>query len=147
MADSVQLPHLCLFKVTTLNGVAYLSAVYTRPKKQLIVSQVNNTTSGPDAGIAGLNVITNLTPQYITMTNGALYCEGSSDGWIRLQSGLNGGTLTVDDTTFATSLGASRTFFRSEGWSSGKLVLNNTILHTKSLWSVHRGSHGDNIYR
>ena len=92
--------------------------------------QVKNTGFGSDTGIYGLGIITNLTPQYVRLTNGALYSEGANEGWVRVNSIVNGAALTINNTTFATSSGASRTFVRDEGWTSGSLIMNGTILQT-----------------
>lgn len=92
--------------------------------------QVKNTSLHVDGGFSGFNALTNVIPEILKLKDGAVYAEGSSDGFLRLQSGMNGYALAIQNVAFTTSLGVSRVAITDEGWSSGTMSVQGSIFHT-----------------
>jgi hypothetical protein len=137
--------------VLTINGY-YSEKVVTpiggwfAPQVSIRYFQLNSPGTNTDTGIGGLTSSTG-----VTLQDGVGYSDASTNGWVRLQSAMNGATFTIQNTAFATSLLASRTVLMDEGWSSGTMVFNGNIVHSSQYGSgisvpsgiTYTGDHND----
>jgi hypothetical protein len=92
--------------------------------------QTKNTGLTSDVGMINFTAAPLLTPQSVTLSDGAAYSEGSTDAILRLQAVMNGVNLTLRNVALTTSLGVSRIAISGEGWSSGTMTLQGNVFHT-----------------